>query len=150
MKLEEALEFIDFHGIVLESAKGPVSNLADTVAGERIKGSYWGHPKGNEIFMLTRAIRSSEGIIICRLIEGKVTYVHQRLWPAIFRLKENFRMNDLGAIQETHTKSGKHRVRVTPFPDWVQLNAREEAEQMTVSEAASQLGEWFEASFKER
>ena len=146
MKLEEALEFIDFHGIVLESAKGPVSNLADTVAGERIKGSYWGHPKGNEIFMLTRAIRSSEGIIICRLIEGKVTYVHQRLWPAIFRLQDNFRIDNLGAIQEIHTESGKHRVRVTPFPDWVPLNAREEAEQMTVSEAASQLGEWFEAS----
>ena len=57
MTLEEAVSFIEEQGVVLESGKGPVPNLADIVAGEAIKGSYWGHPKGNEIFLLTRAVR---------------------------------------------------------------------------------------------
>ena len=150
MTPQEALEFVALHGIVLESAKGPVPNLADTVAGERIQGSYWGHPMGDEIFMLTRTIRSSEEILVCRLVEGKVTYVHERLWPAIFRLQANYVKENLGAIQEIHTSFGKHKVSVTPFPDWVPASAKEKAARLTISDATSQLGEWFEASFEDR
>lgn len=146
MTPQEALEFVALHGIVLESAKGPVPNLADTVAGERIQGSYWAHPMGDEIFVLTRTIRSSEEILVCRLVKGKVTYVHQRLWPAIFRLQASFGKEDLGAIQEKHTSFGKHQVSVTPFPDWVPASAKGKAERLTISEATSQLGVWFEAS----
>ncbi len=149
MTPQEAIEFVALHGIVLESAKGPVPNLADTVAGERIQGSYWGHPKGDEIFVLTRTIRSSKEILVCRLVQGKVTYVHQRLWPAIFRLRASFGKENLGAIQEIHTSFGKHQVSVTPFPDWVPASAKEKAERLTTSEATSQLGEWFEASFED-
>lgn len=145
MTPEEAIEFVALHGIVLESAKGPVINFADSIAGERIQGSYWGHPKGNEIFMLTRSIRSSEEILVCRLVEGKVTYVHQHLWPAIFRLQESFEKENLGAIQEIHTSSGKHQLKVSPFPDWVPASVKVKAKRLTISQAASQLGEWFEA-----
>jgi len=59
---EEAISFIEAQGVVLESGKGPIPNLADTVAGKSIKGSYWGHAKGNEIFLLTRAIRISPAL----------------------------------------------------------------------------------------
>jgi len=149
MTHEEAIEYIDLHGIVLESAKGPVPNLADTVAGESIQGSYWGHPMGNEIFMLTRTIRSSDEILVCRLVAGKVTYVHQRLWPAIFRLKARFDKEHLGAIQEVHTSSGKHQVNAIPFPDRVPAIAKEKADRLTMSEAASQLGKWFTSSFED-
>ncbi len=150
MTPQQALEFVALHGIVLESAKGPVPNLADTVAGELIQGSYWGHPKGNEIFMLTRSIRSSEEILVCRLVEGKVTYVHQHLWPAIFRLQTSFDKENLGAIQEIHTSSGKHQLNVTPFPDWVPASAKEKAKLLTISDATSQVGEWFEASCEDK
>ncbi len=150
MTPQEAIEFVALNGIVLESAKGPVPNLADTVAGERIQGNYWGHPMGDEIFMLTRTIRSSDKILVCRLVQGKVTYVHQRLWPAIFRLGASFGKEDLGAIQEIHTSSGKHQVSVTPFPDWVPVSAKERAERLTISDATRQVGEWFEASFEDR
>ena len=46
----EALAFVDRHGAVLQAARGPVPNLAEAVAGERIRGSWWGHPKGRAIF----------------------------------------------------------------------------------------------------
>ncbi len=105
---------------------------------------------GDEIFVLTRTIRSAEGILVCRLVEGKVTYVHRRLWPAIFRLRASLRKESLGAIQEMHTSVGKHQVSVTPFPDWVPASAKERAERLTIPEAASQLGEWFEAAFDDR
>ncbi len=88
MTPEEALTFVKASGIVLESARGPAPSLATTAAGEEIHGSWWGHAKGNEIFLLTRAIRRSPDVLVCRLIGGKITYVHRRLWPALIRLSE--------------------------------------------------------------
>jgi hypothetical protein len=42
----DSITFVKLHGIVLESARGPVPNLAEAVAGERIRGGWWGHSKG--------------------------------------------------------------------------------------------------------
>jgi hypothetical protein len=36
-------------------------------------GSWWGHAKGHEIFWLTRAVRDSGDVLVCRLVGGKVT-----------------------------------------------------------------------------
>jgi len=135
---------------VLESAKGPVPNLADTVAGEPIRGSYWGHPKGDEIFSMTRAIRGSKEILVCRLVKGKVTYVHARLWPALVRLQGSLAPDRLSAIREIHTSTGKHEIQVTPFSDWVPAGVAEKAGRLTVAEAASQFGEWFQGQLISR
>ena len=150
MSPQEAIEFVAQNGIVLESAKGSVPNLADTVAGETIEGSYWGHARGNEIFVLTRAIRSSEEVLVCRLVNGKVTYVHRRLWASIARLQDSFDKEDLGAINEIHSSSGKHEVETVPFSDWVPDDVRKDAERLTFSQAASWLGEWFDAYSRDR
>src|SRR5207249_7616917 len=79
---KNAIAFVRSHGIVLESARGPVPILAEAVAGERIQGGWWGHPKGHDIFAATRAVRDSPDVLVCRLLGGKVTYIHHRLWPA--------------------------------------------------------------------
>ncbi|MDA2924591.1 hypothetical protein MYX65_08045 [Acidobacteria bacterium AH-259-L09] len=142
MRPDEALAFVEEHGVVLESAKGPVPNLADIVAGEPIQGSYWAHPKGNEIFLLTRAIRSSEVVVVCRIVRGKITYVHRRLWPALVRLQGSVSKKRLAAIREIHTPTGKHEVSEIPFPDWVPAEVEEEANELTHLEARSALGEW--------
>jgi len=140
----EAIEFVRTHGVVLESAKGPVPNLADTVAGKPIRGSYWGHARGDEIFGLTRAIRGSKEILVSRLVRGKVTYVHARLWPALVRVQERVAPDRLAAIREIHSSNGKHKLEVTPFPDWVPAGVSNAAKRLTVAEAVSQFGEWFQ------
>jgi hypothetical protein len=140
----EAIEFVRAHGVVLESAKGPVPNLADTVAGEPIRGSYWGHARGDEIFGLTRAVRASKEILVCRLVKGKVTYVHARLWPALVRLQESLGADRLAAIREVHSSTGKHVLKVTPFLDWVPAGVSEKAKRLTVADAVSQFGEWLQ------
>jgi hypothetical protein len=119
MTPREALAFVEKRGIVLESARGPVPSLAETIAGEPIQGSWWGHPKGNAIFACSRAIRSSKDVLTCRLIDGKVTYVHRRLWPARVRLSANFRGDRLAPIKEIHTAAGKHRIESVPFSRWI-------------------------------
>jgi hypothetical protein len=138
---KNAIAFVRSHGIVLESARGSVPNLADEVAGERIRGGWWGHAKGQEIFAATRAVRASSDVLVCRLLGGKVTYIHRRLWPAVVRLAEKIDKELLAAIREKHTASGSHRVVETPFPEWVPSEGREAANGLTEEEALSQLGE---------
>lgn len=43
-------ERLELHGVLLESAKGPIPNVAQLVAGEAITRSWWGHPASHEIF----------------------------------------------------------------------------------------------------
>ena len=119
MTPKEALGFVRANGIALESGHGPVPSLARTIAGEAIRGSWWAHPKGPVIFLCSRAIRESKNILVCRLVGGKVTYVHRRLWPALVRLARPLGARRLDAIREVHTATGKHKVEVVAFPKWV-------------------------------
>ncbi len=133
------MAFVRTNGLVLESARGPVPNLAQFIAGERIRGSWWAHPKANEIFILSRYLRSCEEILVCRLINGKVTYVHRRLWPAIVHLADKLGPERVAAIREVHTPSGKHRAEMRLFPDWVPEDVKRASRQLTEEEAISQL-----------
>src|SRR5207249_2639303 len=103
MTPKQALSFVKTNGITLESARGPVPILAQTIAGQAIRGSWWAHPKANIIFLCSRAIRESKDVLVCRLVGGKVTYVHRRLWPALVRLGKQFDPGRLAAIREIHT-----------------------------------------------
>ena len=134
----------------MESARGSVPNLAETIAGERLHGSWWAHPKAQVIFRLTRAVRDSDDILVCRLTHGKVTYVHQRLWPALVRLAKQFDVKTLGRIQEVHTSKGEHELHVIPFPQWVPERVKLSARKMSERDAVAQLGEWFIQSHSRR
>ena len=139
MTPKQALTFVKTNGVVLESGRGPVPSLAEAIAGELIRGSWWAHPKGNDIFLCSRAIRKSADVLVCRLVGGKVTYVHRRLWPALVWLAEAFDADRLAAIREVHTASGRHKVEITAFPDWVPAEVMLAAEELPSEEAASLL-----------
>lgn len=143
MTSQAALAFVRRHGIVLEGARGPVPSLAEAVAGVPVRGSWWGHAKGHEIFSLTRTIRDSADVLVCRLINGKITYVHRRLWPAVVRLARSFARDDLAALHEVHTAQGRHQVRLVPFPQWVPLAVKRQAQKLTELEARAAVGEWW-------
>jgi hypothetical protein len=128
------------HGILLQSAKGPVANLADIVAGEPIKGSWWGHPRGHDIFAAINLVRDSPDVVATRLIAGKVTLVHRRLWAPLVRIAPRFAPERLAALEEEHLPSGRHRTTTTPFPDWVPAEVLIAANAMSEAQADSELG----------
>ena len=103
-------------GVLLQSARGPVPNVAELVAGEPIRGSWWSHPRSHEIFDAINRLRSSPAVVAMRLIDGKITLVHRRIWPVLVRLADRFPPSALDAIDEEHTATGAHRTIVTPFP----------------------------------
>jgi hypothetical protein len=129
------------HGILLESARGPLPNVAEMVAGEPIRGSWWAHPAGHAIFAALNSLADSPDVVRTRLVNGKVTLIHRRLWPALVRVADQFPLEALAAIHEEHTTSGAHRVREQPFPTWVPNDVRQAAKKLSVDEALAKLPE---------
>jgi len=143
MTADAALKFIEAHGVVLVAARGPVPRLVEAIAGEPIKGSWWAHPKSHGIFMVLQALEESGELLLCRLIEGKVTAVHRRLWPALVRLAQRFTPQQLARIKQEHTASGKHVNRITGFPRWVPASVRAAAHELSDAEAERMLSAVF-------
>ena len=142
MTPRQALAFVRKHGVVLESAHGRVPCLAEAVAGAPIRGSWWAHPEGHRIFEVTRAVRDSEQVLVCRLVQGKVTFVHERVWPALVRLAPRFERASLARITEVHTSSGRHAVRSQAFPKWVPKRVQAAGFRLSEQQALRALGAW--------
>jgi hypothetical protein len=127
------------HGMLLESARGPLPNVAELVAGEPIRGSWWGHPSGHAIFAALNVLADSPDVVRTRLLNGKVTLIHRSVWPALVRVADRLPVERLAAIHEEHTASGAHRTYEEPYPDWVPPDIRQAAAQLSDDEARRHL-----------
>ena len=143
MSPKQGLAFVRRHGIVLQAARGPVPSLAEEIAGGPIRGSWWAHSKGHEIFRVADAVSESDEVLVCKLVDGKVTYVHRRLWPALVKLAARFRKAQLTKVWDEHTRTGAHRSRTTAFPEWVPGDVLREAEQLSMADAERILLPWL-------
>lgn len=140
MTAAEALAFVERHGVVLESARrGTIPSLADAVAGEELGGNWWSHASGKRIFAATRAVRGASDVLVCRLVDGKITFVHARLWPSLARLADRFAPPRLARLREAHGADGAHRVEQTAYPDWLDGATRDAANRLDEADARSAL-----------
>ena len=139
--------FVAKHGVVLASAKGPVPSVAEAVAGEPIVGSWWAHPKGKAIFAALCEIDDSPDVRCFKLVDGKVTFAHRKMWPALVRLgREGLLSADqLSSVMQEHMPTGEHRNIVTPFPDWVDDATAAAADKLAADKARAQLA-WIDTA----
>lgn len=139
MTPRQALDFVRTHGVVLESARGRIPSLADAIAGRPVRGSWWSHPKSHEIFAITRAVRKRREVLVCRLVDGKITFVHRRVWPALVRAAKRFPSDRLAQVREVHTPGGYHVTEEVPFPKWVPSSVRASARRLAEDAAVAEL-----------
>lgn len=142
MTPRQAVAFVRKHGVVLEAAAGPVPSLAVAIVGGSIRGNWWAHPRSHEIFEVTRAVRDAKDVLVCRLVDGKITYVHRRLWPPLVRAAKRFAQKRLAQVREVHTTSGRHVTKELAFPKWVPAEVSAEASRLSEEEAVQELGAW--------
>jgi hypothetical protein len=142
---QQALAFVERHGAVLLAAHGPLPNLAEAIAGEPIRGSWWGHAKGRDIYRLSGAVEDSGDVVTLKLVRGKLTLIHRRLWPALVKLESRFERSQLARVWSEHTQSGAHRSRHEPFPSWVPAEVTRAAASISETEAESQLAQLLSA-----
>jgi hypothetical protein len=82
---QEALAFVRRQRVVpFTDTKGAPESFVHAVTGEAVKGSWWGHPRGHEIFNLAGAV-GAEAITV-KLVAGKETLLHRSLFPALARV----------------------------------------------------------------
>ena len=134
------------HGMLLRSAHGPLPNVAEMIAGEPIRGNWWNHPARRSIFDALNLLAESPDVVRMRLVNGKVTLVHRRLWPALVRIADRFPVKNLAAIHEERTASGAHRVQTEAFPDWVPHDVLHAAKALSVEDALTELPAYFRRS----
>lgn len=140
MNAQQALAFVERHGVVLASARGKAPALTEAIAGAPIKGSWWGHPEGKRIFAVLSAVQEHDDILVCRLLAGKLTLVHRRLWPAVAALAGQLPASTLARVRQVHTASGKHVNEEIPFPQWLPPDAAKAAAGLDPDRARAALG----------
>jgi hypothetical protein len=95
--LELALEALEEQGLLLlQDAALP--SLVALVARGPVRGSWWSHPAGGAIFRAAGALDDHPDVLSTKLVSGKVTFVHRRLWPALIavgRAREPWQMSGL-------------------------------------------------------
>lgn len=84
-EIEQALER---YGLLLEHDK-ELPSVTLLVAGEPIRGSWWGHELGHYIYDLLGELDERSGSLATKILDGKVTYVHPRLWPAFLSVADD-------------------------------------------------------------
>ncbi len=140
VQAKAALEFVCQQGVVLNSAKGDAPRLTEAILGEPISGNWWSHPKSTFIYNVVTQVAASEDVLVCRLLHGKVTLVHRRLWPALVRAARRFEPAQLAQVREEHTPSGRHVTRAVAFPLWVPSIVHQQAALLSEEQALDILG----------
>jgi hypothetical protein len=72
--------------------------LCDAVAGEPVRGSWWAHRAGKQIFAAANALDDDPDIITTKWVEGRVTFVHRRKWPELFAEVDERRKSGLAEL----------------------------------------------------
>jgi len=103
-------------GVLLVS-DAVLPSLAGLVAQTPIHGSWWSHPEAHAIFLLAKKLGDHPEALTVRLLSGKFTYVHRRLWPSLFAVagaREPWQLDGLpaaaAALLDDVTTQGVARV----------------------------------------
>lgn len=86
------------HGLLLKQGRELPSVVAH-VAGAEVRGSWWSHPQGRAIFAALEELAEWRDALFTKLVLGKDTLVHRRLWPALVAVgtaREDWQTRELG------------------------------------------------------
>jgi hypothetical protein len=99
-------------GLLLKSDPR-LPSVAGLAAGEAIRGSWWAHPAAHAIFRELQRLVAHPDVLIVKLVAGKDTLVHRRLWPELLAIalsREPWQLRGLPAasrlLYEKVRKSG--------------------------------------------
>lgn len=85
------------HGLILGS-DAALPSVSGLVAGAPIRGSWWGHPRSHAIFQVSEELAHHGDVLVAKLVSGKITYIHRKLWPAflaVARSRARWQVRDL-------------------------------------------------------
>ncbi len=75
-----------------------IPSLTTLIAGEPVRGSWWGHPRSHDMFAMTQLLVRHPDVLCARLVSKKITYIHRSLWSALLGVatsREDWQLSDL-------------------------------------------------------
>lgn len=85
MSATEIVRELSRHGLLFQKDKRYPS-VVGIVTGEALSTSWWGHPKARLVFAILQELADDPDVLFTKLLFGKVTLVHRRLWPALLAI----------------------------------------------------------------
>jgi len=76
---------LDRLGLLLQS-DGRFPSVAGLVVGAPVTGSWWGHPRGKEIYAVAVEVGEHADVLTVKLVDGKLTLVHRRHWADLLAI----------------------------------------------------------------
>ena len=96
---DEALAELGNRGLLLVHDNA-FPSLTRLTIGEPIRGSWWAHPLSNDVYMVSQRLQHCGDVVMTKLVSGKETYVHRRLWPHLIAIgiaREGWQVDGLAA-----------------------------------------------------
>ena len=93
-------------GFLLE-ADPKLPSVATLITGAPLRGSWWSHPQAQVIFQVNERLEDHKDVLIMKLISGKVTFVHRKVWSQVFAIgtaREPLQLKKLSAEAEALLK----------------------------------------------
>ena len=137
--VDELSRFVARHKIVTEAARCRVPSVVHWMAPAPAKGSWWAWPGANRIYNRLTKLREHEDVLVCKLVHGKVTYVHASAWPSLVRLRSAFPETALDRVIETHGDDGRHATRVVKLEEWLPPDVALAASRLSAADAQATL-----------
>ena len=79
---QEVLQALESTGLLLLTDR-LLPSVTSMVAGEPVRGSWWSHPRSHQIYAVATRLEDDPDVTTAKLVSGKVTFVHRRLWPSL-------------------------------------------------------------------
>lgn len=98
-KSRRILAALKHYGLLLQ-ADARLPNVCALVTGAPVRGSWWAHPRGRDIFRVSCELAEHPDALVIKLVSAKVTYVHRALWPdvvTIGRARASWQLERLSA-----------------------------------------------------
>jgi hypothetical protein len=82
---QACLAYLAQHGLLMK-ADARLPSVTTMIAGEAVRGSWWAHPLAHAIFFALRDLARHRDVLLIKLIAGKDTFIHRRLWPEVLAI----------------------------------------------------------------
>ncbi len=84
-KLDQVLTELQRLGLLL-SWDSSFPSVTQMVAGRPLRGSWWSDESAHTIFAVSEMLADHEDVLLTKLLAGKVTYVHRKLWGRVYSI----------------------------------------------------------------
>lgn len=91
------LRILRAQGLLLKQDRA-LANVVSILVGHSVAGSWWAHREAHRIFRALSALAHRPEVLVAKLVAGKDTFVHRRLWPALVgvgRAREPWQLSHL-------------------------------------------------------